>query len=48
MREYLVVEVKAKAREKASVNDDHLGVGISQRFNSALNGPEATTEPTNR
>ncbi len=48
MREYLVVEVKAKAREKASVNDDDVGVGIPQRLNSVLNGPEATTEPTNR
>lgn len=45
----LIVEINAKARKKASVNDkNHLGGGIPQRLNSALNGPEATTEPTNR
>ncbi|MEX3968727.1 hypothetical protein AB4Y42_42560 [Paraburkholderia sp. EG286B] len=48
MCEYLVVEVKAKARKKATVNDNHHGVGIPQHLNSALNGSEATTEPTNR
>lgn len=44
----LVVEVEAKARKKPSVNANHLGVGISQHLNSAPNGSEATTEPTNR
>ncbi|MFL9989509.1 hypothetical protein [Paraburkholderia sediminicola] len=44
-----VVEVKAKARQKASVNDkSHLDIGIPQRSNSALNRPEATTKPTYR
>jgi len=45
----LVIEVKAKAPQKASVNDKgHLGIGIPQRSNSTLNGPEATTKPTYR
>jgi len=44
-----VVEVKTKARQKASVNDKgHLGIGIPQRPDSPLNGPEATTKPTYR
>jgi hypothetical protein len=43
----LIVEVKAKARKKSSVNNN-LGVGIPQRLNSALNRPEPTPEPTNR
>jgi len=44
-----VVEVKAKARQKASVNDKgHLDIGIPQRSNSTLNRPEATTKPTYR
>jgi hypothetical protein len=44
-----VVEVKAKARKKASVNDKgHLDICIPQRSNSTLNGPEATAKPTYR
>jgi hypothetical protein len=49
MCQRLVIEVKAKARQKASVNDEgHLGIGIPQRSNSTLNRPEATTKPTYR
>jgi hypothetical protein len=45
----LVVEVTSKARKKASVNDNsYLGVAIPQRLNCAVNGSEATTQPTYR
>jgi hypothetical protein len=44
-----VVEVKAKARQKASVNNKgHLDIGIPQHSNGTLNRPEATTKPTYR
>jgi len=44
-----LVEVMAKARKKASFNDKgHLSIGIPQRSNCTLNGPEATTKPTYR
>jgi hypothetical protein len=49
MCKHPVVEVKAKSRQKASVNDKgHLGVGFSQCSDSALNGQEASTQPANR
>ena len=49
MRKRPLVEVMAKARKKASLNDKgHLSIGIPQRSNCTLNGPEATTKPTYR
>lgn len=48
MCKHLRVQVQPKARKKSSVKDNHLSVEIPQRLNSVLNGPEATTEPTNR
>lgn len=49
MCKHPIVEAKAKPRKKACINDKgHLDIGIPQRTDSALNGSESTTKPTDR
>lgn len=49
MGKHLIVEVNAKARKKARVNDKgHARVSVPQLSHSTLNGSEATTKPTDR
>lgn len=49
MCEVATVEIKAETRQKASIGyQGSLGIGVSQRLDSAPNGQDATTQPANR